>query len=188
MELMRFSVRFGVVALLVALLAAGASSAREARVSLCRATQLELKREPGVSSGTGQNLFALRLTNGGRVACVLNGYPVVSFSDRRGPVPFVVRDGGGHGGDQQVTLNAPRRVLIRPGRAAYVILNKYRCDLGTFRVATRIRLALPGSPARSAGSVSLRGPTFSFCKRVSTFNVVSVSPFVQSIAAGQRRY
>lgn len=145
---------------------------------------------PGVSAATGQNPFAVRLTNRGRVSCVLNGYPVVSFSDRRGPLPLVVRHGGGHGGDQQVTLNSPRRVLIRPGSAAYVILNKYRCDLGALRVVTRMRLALPVSPARSVGSISLRslGGAFAYCKRVSTFNVVSVSPFVPSIAAGLVRY
>jgi hypothetical protein len=110
---------------------------------------------------------------------------VVSFSDRRGPLPLVVRHGGGHG-DQQVTRNSPRRVLIRPGRAAYVILNKYGCDLGALRVATRMQLALPVSPARSVGSISLRslGGAFAYCKRVSTFNVVSVSPFVPSTAAG----
>jgi hypothetical protein len=116
---------------------------------------------PEVSAATGQNPFAVRLTNRGRVSCVLNGYPVVSFSDRRGPLPLVVS----HGGDQQVTRNSPRRVLIRPGRAAYVILNKYRCDLGALRVATRMQLALPVSPARSVGSISLGslGGAFAYC-------------------------
>lgn len=183
-------VRLSAVVVLAALLPAGASSAQEARVSLCRASQLALKLGPELSAATGQNPFAVRLINRGRVSCVLNGYPVVSFSDRRRLVPFVVRHGGGHGGDQQVTLNSPRRLLIRPGRTAYVILNKYRCDLGSLRVATRMRLALPGWPSGSVGSVSLRslGAAFSYCKRVSTFNVVSVSPFVPSIAAGLRQY
>lgn len=187
---MRPAVQVGAVVVLAALLPAGVSSANEARVSLCRGTQLALKMGPGVSAGTGQNPFAVRLTNRGRDSCVLNGYPVVSFSDRRGPLQLVVRHGGGHGGDQQVTRNSPRRVLIRPGRAAYVILNKYRCDLGALRVATRMQLALPVSSARSVGSVSLRslGGAFAYCKRVSTFNVVSVSPFVPSIAAGLIRY
>jgi hypothetical protein len=178
-----------VVVVLAALLPAGASSAHEAGVSLCKATQLALTMGPAVSAATGQNPFAVRLTNRGRDACVLNGYPVVSFSDRRGALPLDVRQGGGHGGDQQVTRRSPRRVLIRPGHAAYVILNKYRCDLGTSRVATGMQLALPGS-SRPVGSVSLRslGAGFGYCKRVSTFNVVSVSPFVPSIAAALVRY
>lgn len=181
-------IRVCAVLILATLLPAGASTAHEGRVSLCRSTQLALTNGPGVSSGTGQNLLDVRLSNRSRVACVLNGYPVVSFSDRRGTIPFVIRDGGGHGGDQQVTLNAPRRLLILPGRSAYVLLNKYRCDLGSLRVATRMRLALPASPAKPVGSLSLNSAGYSYCKRVATFNIVSVSPFVPSVVAGQRRF
>lgn len=184
---MHRSVRVGAVVVLITLLPAGASSAREARVSLCRAPQLALTNGPGVSSGTGQNLLDVRLSNRSRVPCVFNGYPVVSFSDRRGTIPFVIWDGGGHGGDQQVTLTAPRRLLIRPGRSAYVLLNKYRCDLGSLRVATKMRLALPASPAKPVGSLTLQTAGYSYCKHVATSNIVSVSPFVPSVVAGQRR-
>ena len=182
-------VRVGaVVVILAALVPAGASSAHEAGVSLCRPVQLALTIGPPVSAATGQNPFSVRLTNRSRDACVLSGYPVVSFRDQHGALPLVVRQGGGHGGDQQVTRRSPRRVLIRPGRSAYVILNKYRCDLGTSRLATGMQLALRGN-SRPFGSVSLRsiGARFGYCERVPTFNVVSVSPFVPSIAAALLR-
>ena len=191
MQLVRVPAHLAAVAVLTALLPASASSADEADERVCRGTRLALSVGNDVPAGSGQNPVTVRLTNRGRVSCILNGYPTVSFSDRRGPIPFVVKQGGGHGGDQQVTRRTPRPVLIGPGRSAYVILNKYRCDLGTFRVADTMRLALPAGATRPVGSVSLRplgGQKVSYCRRVWTSNVVSVSPFVPSIAAGQRRH
>jgi hypothetical protein len=188
---MRVPALLAAVVVLTALLPARASSADKADERVCRGTQLALSVGNDVPAASGQNPVTVRLTNRGRVSCILNGYPTVSFSDRRGSIPFAVKQGGGHGGDQQVTLRTPRHVLIRPGRTAYVMLNKYRCDLGTLRVADTMRLALPTGATRAVGSVSLRslgGPRVSYCRHVWTSNVVSVSPFVPSIAAGQRRY
>ena len=137
-----------------------------------------------VSGATGQNPFTVHLTNRSRASCVLNGYPTVSFSDRRGQLPLVVKQGGSHGGDQQVSLRPPQPVLLRPGRTAYVVLNKYRCDLGTLRVARTMRLALPGGSARGVGVANLRSSSrqpVTYCRGGALLNVVSLSPFVPSI-------
>jgi hypothetical protein len=179
-----------VVVVLAALLPAG-GNAHDARESVCRNSQLALSVGDGVSAATGQNPFTARLTNRSRVSCILNGYPTVSFSDRRGPLPVVVKQGGGHWGDQQVTLRPPRPVLLRPGRTAYVVLNKYRCDNGTLRVARTMRLALPGGSARGVGVAKLRSssaPKVTYCRGGAQLNVMSVSPFVPSIAAGVRQW
>ena len=181
-----------VVALVVfaALLPAG-GSAHDARASACRDSQLALTLGQEVSGATGQNPFTVHLTNRSRVSCTLNGYPTVSFSDRRGRLPVVVKQGGSHGGDQQVTLRRPQPVLIRPGRTAYVVLNKYRCDLGDLRVADKMRLALPGGSARGVGVAdlgSLNRRKVATCRGSASLNVMSMSPFVPSIWAGQRHF
>jgi hypothetical protein len=82
-------------------------------------------------------------------------------------------------------------VLLRPGRTAYVVLNKYRCDLGTLRVARTMRLALPGGPARGVGVANLRslsGQKIDYCRGGALLNIMSLSPFAPSIAAGLRHY
>jgi hypothetical protein len=178
------------VVVFAALLPAG-GSADVARASVCRESLLALSVGDGVSAATGQNPFTVRLTNRSRVSCTLNGYPTVSFSDRRGPLPVVVKQGGGHGGDQQVTLRPPQPVLLRPGRTAYVVLNKYRCDNGTLRVARTMWLALPGGSTRGVGIAKLRSssaPKVTYCRGGALLNVMSLSPFVPSIWAGQRHF
>lgn len=179
---MRALARIGAAAVFAALLAAGESNAHEASQPVCRLSQLALSVGQEVSAATGHNPFSIHLTNRGSQSCVLNGYPVITFADRRGSLPFVVQ----HRGDQQVTSRSPKPVLIRPGRAAFVALQKYRCDLGTLRSASTMRLALPGGAPRGGSAVDLRSlrGRIAYCRGGWTANVVSVSPFVPSIAAG----
>jgi len=90
-----------------------------------------------------------------------------------------------------VSSRRPQRVLVRPGRTAYVVLNKYRCDLGTVRVARTMRLALPGGSARGVGVAKLRSssaPKVTYCRGGAQLNIMSLSPFVPSIAAGLRHW
>lgn len=178
----RLLARIGAAAVLAALLAAGDSRAYEASHPACRLSQLALSVGQEVSAATGHNPFTIHLTNRGSQSCVVKGYPAISFSDRRGSLPFVVK----HGGDQQVTSSPPRPVLIRPGRTAFVALQKYRCDLGNLRAATTMRLELPGGVPSASSVVNLRslGGRIAYCRGGWTVNVVSVSPFVPSIAAG----
>lgn len=178
----RLRARLGAAAVLGSLLAAGESGAHDAGAPACRLSQLALSVGQEVSAATGHNPFTIHLTNRGSRSCVVNGYPAISFRDGRGALPFAVN----YRGDQQVTSRAPRPVLIRPGRSAFVALQKYRCDLGYVRFASTMRLALPGGVPR-AGTVvdlrSLRG-RIALCRGGWTVNAVSVSPFVPSIAAG----
>ena len=187
---MSLPVQVVAIAGLAALLPAG-GSAHDARESVCRESQLALSVGDGVSAATGQNPFTVRLTNRSRVSCTLNGYPTVSFSDRRGLLSVVVKQGGNHGGDQQVSVRRPQPVLLLPGRSAYVVLNKYRCDNGTLRVARTMRVALPGGSARGVGVAKLRSssaPKVTYCRGGALLNVMSLSPFVPSIWAGLRHY
>ena len=49
------------------------------------------------------------------------------------------------GGGTYVTRAAPRLVTLRPGGAAWFLVTKYRCDLGTIRAATSMTVTLPGA-------------------------------------------
>jgi hypothetical protein len=183
---MRLLTPVGAVAVLAALLGAGASGASESRQRDCRVSQLVLSVGQEMSAATDHNPFSVHLTNRGRAPCVLNGYPGVSFSDGRGALPLVVK----RTGDQQVTARRPQAVLVRPGQTAYVVLNKLRCDLGVLRRARTMRLTLLGA-ARQAGAVvdlqSLRG-RLAYCRGGAELNAVHLSPFVPSVAAGLKRY
>ena len=166
--------------MLAALLSAGEGSANESSERVCRLSQLALSVGQEVSAATGHNPFTIHLTNRGSESCVVNGYPAVSFSDRRGSLPFVVS----HRGDQQVTSRPPKPVLIRPGRSAFVALQKYRCDLGNLRTASTMRFALPGGVPRAVVDLRSLSGRISYCRGGWIVNVVSVSPFVPTIAAG----
>lgn len=45
---------------------------------------------------------------------------------------------------QYVTASGPRQVLIGVSATAYVLVAKYRCDLGDLQVASRVQVTLPG--------------------------------------------
>jgi uncharacterized protein DUF4232 len=126
---------------------AAAVAAREAHAVLppCRTSQFTVRFGPLVSEATGQHTIMLRLINRGRGACVLFGYANISVYDRVGLIPFAIT----HDGDQMVTGRRPKRVIVRRGRAAFVVLNHYRCDSGVVRTATTLRSAPDAS--RSPG-------------------------------------
>ena len=95
---------------------------------------------PPVSPMTGQNPVSLTMTNVGPAPCVLDGYPTVTFFDAQSNVvPFSIEHG-----DQEVTSGSPRSVVIRPRHAAYVLVDKYRCDLGVVSVASAMDVVPPG--------------------------------------------
>ena len=149
----------------------------------CRLARLTLARGPDVSPATGQNPLALRLTNRARGACALKGYPALEFVDERGVIPFVIR----HGGDQMVTTRRPTRLDLRPGGSAFVVLNKYRCDTGTLRMARRLRIGLPGAVDRR----SLRLPAYprlGYCGVGDPGSTVATSPFELSLRAALRQH
>jgi hypothetical protein len=61
------------------------------------------------------------------------------FSDSRGQIPFQYdRDG------------VVRSVMLGPGRSAYTVFAKFRCDMGVKRSATRGTIALSSAPEQTA--------------------------------------
>jgi len=67
----RLLARIGAAAALVALLAAGESSAYDASQPACRLSQLALSVGQEVSAATGHNPFSVHLKNRGSQSCVL---------------------------------------------------------------------------------------------------------------------
>jgi hypothetical protein len=114
----------------------------------CAASALVLRPGPAISAMTGEHADSLMLTNHGSVVCTVSGYPQVTLYNSRGvAVPFRYAKGGG----PYVTAKKPATLTLAPGRSAYVLVAKYRCDVGTLDDATAIQLTVRG----------LQGPAFS---------------------------
>lgn len=133
---------------------------------------------------TGEHADLFELTNVSRRSCVLDGYPRVTLSHDEKRLPFVYR----HGGGPYVTRRAPQRVTVQPGRHAYFLVAKYRCDGGILSTVTSIRILLPAT-ATGAMTLNLREPgvgEFDYCKRypgdqaIDPGNRVAVSPITAS--------
>src|SRR5207253_1543457 len=124
--------------------------------------------------------LALRLGNRG-ASCVLDGYPSVALSDRRGRIPFAIR----RGGDQMISARRPAPVVVQRAGSAFVVVNQYRCDRGARRAANVVRIGRAGAP--SAGTVSIRisdpyrRP--GYCGRGDPGSTMTVSPFKPSVRA-----
>jgi hypothetical protein len=115
--------------------------------------------------------------------CVLDGYPVVALRDRIGLVPFAIR----HGGAQMVTSRPPARFVVRPGGAAFVLLNHYRCDRGDLRAATSVRIRVPGQAVTLTLRLTDPYRRPSYCGPGDPGSTLTVSPFEPSVRAALRR-
>jgi hypothetical protein len=175
-------VRAAVVAI-SALAVAGAGRAADVGRPGCRTADFSIAVGFQISPATGENPLTLRMKNRGPRACVLFGYPAVSLADRRGVIPFAIW----HGGDQMVTARRPAEVLVRPGRSAFVLLNKFRCDLGEIRLARTLRLGFPRDTSRRLSLVLPRYPSISYC-RGDFRTKVTASPFEPTLAAAMKRH
>ena len=114
----------------------------ETGVPRCTARALILHPGAFVVPMTGEHAVMYVLTNRGAVACALSGYPKVVLYDAGGAaLPFRYAAGGG----AYVTSRKPATVVLAHGVSAYVLVAKYRCDLGAARNATAIRLTLPAA-------------------------------------------
>jgi hypothetical protein len=152
----------------------------QASAPRCVMASLSVRLAGQPSPTTGAHPLALRLINRGPKACVLNGYPFVALRDAKGIIPFVYR----HHGDMMVTSRPPSLVLVRPGGSAYVLLDKFRCDLGERRVSTNVEIWLKGSTTRSR-PVGVLAERISLCKPgiAAEGRVVNVSPFEPTLRA-----
>jgi uncharacterized protein DUF4232 len=164
------------------LAASPASTPTTTTTTTCTPAQLRLAAGFDVSPKTGQNPEAIRLTNTGP-RCVLDGYPAVRFTDPGGAaIPFHVSQSG----DQMVTAHGAHRVVVPHGSAAWVVLNKYRCDLGDHARVGEIELRLAG-----AGMIGTVGPDsagWAYCGPGDPGSTVHVSPFEPRLLGALRQH
>ncbi len=156
-----------VVPLTIAACTSVTGSAPHTRPPAVRCAAQALVLHPGayVSPLTGEHAMMYALTNRGSAACTLKGYPQVVLTDATGAVlPFRYAKGGG----AYVTSAKPVTVVLAPGASAYVLVAKYRCDLGVHSNATAIRLTLPtahGTAFAGREAVGVSGSTgMSYCR------------------------
>ena len=150
------------------------------RAPACRVWQLAIAAGPNISEKTGQHSLTIRLTNRGRAPCLLDGYPTVALKDARGVLPFRIS----HRGDTMIAGHRPRPLTVRGGGRAYVVINKYRCDLGDRRVARTLVLRLPRAASRHLVLGIPPGYIFGYCAGAGS--TVAVSPFAPAVRAALR--
>jgi hypothetical protein len=136
----------------VAAATSAASTLRPARAGAgysCQARALVLGHGPQLSPGTGEHGDIYLLTNRGASACTLAGYPGITLYAADGArLPFHYT----HGHSQYVTSAPPGTVFLARGASAYILVAKYRCDLGDDQDAAIIRITIPGpQPATVTG-------------------------------------
>ena len=162
-----------------------APAAQSSGVRPCAVSVLVLRPGPFVSPMTGEHADSFMLTNHGSIACTVSGYPQVTLYDSRGvALPFRYAEGGG----AYVTAKKPATVTLAPGKSAYALVAKYRCDLGVADDATAIRLTVR---AHQAPAFSGREPIgggvagLSYCQggQEDPGQLVTVSPIEATFQA-----
>jgi hypothetical protein len=163
--------------------ALNSSAAALLPVARCSAHALRLKIGGAVVPKTQQTPLLLALVNYGAKTCALDGYPRIRLESKVGsPYPFAYRNRG----DQEVTGRRPRRVTLRPGAVAWVMINKNHCELHASLgqgVAKRLALSPPGSSAFLRITLGPRQPTYSYCPAPDPGHYVDLSPVESSTAA-----
>lgn len=123
----------------------------------------------------------LALTNEGSRACYLDGYPGVTLYDADNALLPLSYQWHGY----QTTGPAPQRVDIAPGRAAFVMVSKYRCDSGDKDTAVSLHLIPPDDTTSLV--VSIQGhQDLSYCgpgDPGSELDISPVEPTAESTAA-----
>jgi uncharacterized protein DUF4232 len=164
------------------------AAARRARPP-CQPRALDLGYGPALSPMTGEHGDFYALINRGARACTLAGYLDIRLYDANGaPLPFRYR----HGHSPYVTAAAPVTVTLRPGASAWVLVAKYRCDVGTDRDARSIRITVPGAQhAVLTGRASSRDvgvSALSYCRGGTNDpgQTVAVSPVEPTLQAAVR--
>lgn len=159
----------------------GSASAHHARVTACRAASLTWRPGGWVSPATGEHAEFFGLVNRGKLACSVRGYPIAVLYDGAGHVlPFRYGAGGG----PYLTRAKPSPVPLKPGARAYVVIAKYRCDLGELSGARsiRLRLRLAGGAVVSR-RLAVSGESYCVGGRHDPGQLVTISPLEPNLAA-----
>ena len=138
----------------------------------CQAADLKAQPGPRVSEATGQHTRDWLLTNTAD-PCVLDGYPAVSALDDKGRA---LGYSYSHSGDQMTTSAPPQPVYLPHGGAAWIRVNKYRCDIASQDTATTLRVTLP-----SGGGILDLPVALEYCTETPSLTI-AVSPFEPVIA------
>ena len=160
-------------------LGVAAAGAGAGPVAVCGVRGLALKAGGRVTPKTMQLPLALELVNRGTAACTLEGYPQVQMRSSSGALyGFSYRDHG----DAEVTASRPGVVTLRPGGAAWVLLNKTPC-IGSVdgRLAREVWLMAPGTK----GFLRLRLANvvfFDYCGPNDPGHTIDVSPLEPTAA------
>jgi Protein of unknown function (DUF4232) len=118
---------------------ASAAATPPAALTSCRAASLTWRPGGLVVPMTGEHAEMFELVNRGPAACTVRGYPgAVLYGASGAALPFRYADGGG----MYVTRKKPVAVTLKPGAAAYLVIAKYRCDLGIEADAASVKLTL----------------------------------------------
>jgi hypothetical protein len=128
-------------------------------VRRCTGAELRLSNGARLSAETGEIVRAFDLRNTGRTSCALAGYPGVRLLDHRGALPFAYRRGGRYWG----TRAPPTTVILSPGRHAWFVVAKYRCDAGTLRIARTLAAYPPNTTTRRHVRFGVY-PIFGYCR------------------------
>lgn len=155
------------------------ASTGHGHLSMCAADALVLRPGTRVVPMTGEHAVLYALANRSPGTCTVFGYPQVTLYDADGrALPFRYADGGG----TYVTSRKPATIVLAPAATAYVLVAKYRCDLGIARNAATITLTLPaghGQVFTAREPVGVPGPPgLSYCRggRHDPGQLVTVSP------------
>lgn len=131
------------------------------RLVPCRAQDLALRPGPWISAMTGEHAIMYTVKNHGHARCTVKGYPVVVLYDSHGAaLPFRY----GHGGEYE-TGKKPATVILAPGASGYLLVAKYRCDLGIVITAISIRVTVPIAGGAFTGREAVGGGAdLSYCR------------------------
>ena len=138
----------------------------------CQAAHLKVQPGPDVSEATGQHTGDWSLTNLG-TPCVLDGYPTVSALDSDGRVLGFSYT---HSGDQMTTGAKPQPVYLPSGSAAWIRMNKYRCDIAGTDGTMTIQASLPAGGGTLDIPASNIPGSWDYCAETASLTI-AVSPF-----------
>jgi Domain of unknown function (DUF4232) len=168
------------LAVLVAAVVGTAGCGDSHATAPCRSTQMTLSYGEAISPASGNAPRSFVLTNMASEPCLLRGYPTVAVFDAHGRIPFPIH----HGPDMMISSRGPRVVRVAAHHSALFILNKFRCDGGTRRAGTTVRIGLPGQPVSRRLSVGIPFyPVLGYCGKGDGESVLTASPMVSTLAA-----